>query len=489
MTDLTAFSNYEEYKKTLTEELTKASESFVRIGYLLKVARDTAILSGTPYRDVNEFAAAEYNLDKTQVSRFIRINDRFSEGGNSSRLQESFRGIGYAKLSMMLLLPDSLNEEITPAFSKSEVQALKEEVQAEEEVTPIERILEGEKPELQNLSLLEKVAYEVLRANPDIYLKAWDLCNVNPPHLDQPGGEEAITKRLQEILAPAGEQIYSGRIKGIGRIAMSVKGTDREIMLINLRTDEKEACEWFYLIQAVIRLTTPAENARSAYEAVFREPFPGGEKAEVAPVQPEKRKESKVRKAEPDRKPEPPKKEPEKPEPGSGSPEPPKMTESAEKPPVIDEKCTNNKENEHLESKVPAAEESTEAVNPAAEHPTEGSGEPVKTEAEAEPAAAAGPDENENEGTATVAAAAECEGQTSFKDFPEIMPAPEWKCSEEVRERLRLAVHNFAVEIREIAEEENLEEEDLGDAMRRLWMEEWAQTQKWQRSEDGEQHG
>lgn len=470
MNDMTTFTTFEEYKGVLTHELEQASESFVRIGYLLKVARDTAILSGTPYKDVNEFAAAEYNLDKTQVSRFIRINDRFSEGGNSSRLQESFRGIGYAKLSMMLLLPDSLNEEITPAFSKSEVQALKEEVQAEEEVTPIERILEG--TNLEDFSMLEKAVYELFRANPEIYVKAWDCCNINPPHIDMPGGREEMTRRLQEILAPAGEQIYSVRIKGVGRIAVSIKGTDRDIMLINLRSDEKEPCGWWYLMQAVLRLTMPAENARAAYESTFGELFPGS--TEVAPVQPEKekRKESKVIKAVPDRKPAPPKKEPEKPESGSGSPEPPKMTESAEKSPIIDEKCTNTKENEHLESKVPAAEEAAEAVNPAVEHMTEGSGEPAEAETETEPAAAA----------------AECEGQTSFKDFPEIMPAPEWKCSEETRERLRLAVHNFTVEVREIVEEENLEEEDLGDTLRRLWMEEWALIQKWQRSEDGEPH-
>ena len=455
MNDMTVFNTFEEYKGVLTHELEQASESFVRIGYLLKVARDTAILSGTPYKDVNEFAAAEYNLDKTQVSRFIRINDRFSEGGNSSRLQESFRGIGYAKLSLMLLLPDSLNEEITPAFSKSEVQTLKEEVQAEEEVTPIERILEGEAPELEDFGMIRKVLYELFKANPEIYVKAWECCNIDPPHIDMPGGQEEMTRRLQEIFAPAGEQIYSVRVQGAGRIAMSVKGTDRDVMLINIRTDEKEPCEWWYLMQAVLQLTMPAENGKAAYESTFSVPFPG--KPEVAPVQPaekEKRKESKVIKAVPDKKPAPPKREQEKPESGSRSPEPPKMTESAEKAPVIDEKSTNNKENVHLESKVPAAEGSTEA----------------------EPAAAAGPGESENEGPAV--AAAECEGQSSFENFPEIMPAPEPRCSEQAMERLRLAVHNFAVEIREIVEEENLEEEDLGDTLRRLWMEEWALTQK-----------
>ena len=306
MTDLTAFSNYEEYKKTLTEELTKASESFVRIGYLLKVARDTAILAGTAYSDVNEFAAAEYNLDKTQVSRFIRINDRFSEGGNSDRLQESFRGIGYAKLSMMLLLPDSLNEEITPAFSKTEVQALKEEVQAEAAVTPLERMMEPVRPDMENMNLVEKAVYELFRGNQKIYADVFGMTTVAP---DADTGK----KMLQEILAPAGEAIHSVRIAGIGRIAISVKGLDRDVMLVNLRSNEKTPCNWDEVLDAAKRFTTtgahPAPvsyaSAEKAYEWIFGEPWQEEpEEPKVAPVQPQK-KESKVTKAAPDKKPKP----------------------------------------------------------------------------------------------------------------------------------------------------------------------------------------
>lgn len=79
------YGSYQEYKAAVDTELQRSAESFVRIGYLLKVARDTDILSGSGYGSVNEFADAEYNLDKSQVSRFIRINDEYSEGGYSGR--------------------------------------------------------------------------------------------------------------------------------------------------------------------------------------------------------------------------------------------------------------------------------------------------------------------------------------------------------------------------------------------------------------------
>ena len=52
------------------------------------------------------------------VSRFISINDRFSEDGNSPVLRTTYQGFGYAKLAIMLQLPDTLNEELTPEYSK-----------------------------------------------------------------------------------------------------------------------------------------------------------------------------------------------------------------------------------------------------------------------------------------------------------------------------------------------------------------------------------
>ena len=79
MNEIMYQKSYEEYKAELDGELQRSAESFVRIGYLLKVARDTNILEESGYKSVAAFAEAEYNLNKTQVSRFISINDKFSE--------------------------------------------------------------------------------------------------------------------------------------------------------------------------------------------------------------------------------------------------------------------------------------------------------------------------------------------------------------------------------------------------------------------------
>lgn len=156
MEEIITYSNYEEYKNTVNRVLNKTVEDFVTIGYLLKKGRDTDILKESGYANVNEFAEAEYHLDASQVSRFIRINDKFAVNGYSDRLKEEYRGYGYAKLAIMLTLPDELTEELSPALSKTEIQAVKAEVEEEGKTTDIEVFLEGTKKEQEELDDWEK---------------------------------------------------------------------------------------------------------------------------------------------------------------------------------------------------------------------------------------------------------------------------------------------------------------------------------------------
>lgn len=67
------YSSYADFKEALDNVVERVEEGFVQIGYHLKVARDTNILQESGYANVNEFAEAEYGLDKTAVSRFVAI--------------------------------------------------------------------------------------------------------------------------------------------------------------------------------------------------------------------------------------------------------------------------------------------------------------------------------------------------------------------------------------------------------------------------------
>lgn len=286
MEQMVEYQNYEEYKQAVNAVLNRTVEDFVLTGYLLKKGRDTDILKNSGYSNVNEFAWAEYKLEATQVSRYIRINDRFSEGGYSPKLQEHYQGFGYAKLALMLTLPDSVAEELTPAYSKSEIQQVKEEIENEEKITDIEAILEGEKEEQRDLNNLEKAIHQLCMDEPELYLQLHETVRTT-----------CGTQYLKEILAPDGDKIYSVRPQGAGRTMLYLNDEKEEVTLQIVRQGVKEKYTWDAIL-SYLTLITDQEDGRKNWEEISGQQFP--EKEPIAPVQPKKekkRKESKVVKA------------------------------------------------------------------------------------------------------------------------------------------------------------------------------------------------
>ena len=288
MNEVLYTKTFREWQQELDTELVKSAESFVKIGYLLKVARDTDILANTGYANVVEFAKARYGLDKTQVSRFIHINDRFSEGGNSAELQDRYKGMGYAKLTIMLQLPDEINEEISTDFSKSEIEDIKKEIDEENKISDIEVWMEGTQEEAEKYNELGQVMYRLLHDMPELFTK-----------ITQSSIE---TEELMNILAPSGEMIYSVRIPGTGRLMLSIKVNTGRITITNVRSMEKTEWNIEDLADFVVDILSRAdtEDPVKAWTNIYEEEYP--KKAEVAPVQQEKsvqRKEKKVQKAKP----------------------------------------------------------------------------------------------------------------------------------------------------------------------------------------------
>lgn len=286
MNEVLYTKTFSEWQQELDTELVKSAESFVKIGYLLKVARDTDILANTGYANVVEFAKARYGLDKTQVSRFIHINDRFSEGGNSAELQDRYKGMGYAKLTIMLQLPDEINEEISTDFSKSEIEDIKKEIDEENKISDIEVWMEGTQEEAEKYNELGQVMYQLLHDMPELFIKI---------------AQSSIeTEELMNVLAPSGEMIYSVRIPGTGRLMLSIKVNTGRITITNVRSMEKTEWNIEDLADFVVNILSRAdtEDPVKAWTNIYEEKYP--KKAEVALVQQEKpvqRKEKKVQKA------------------------------------------------------------------------------------------------------------------------------------------------------------------------------------------------
>lgn len=280
MEELKAIGTYKEFKKALDIELYNQEEGFVRTGYLLKVARDTDILKESGYATVAEFANAEYGLTKDVVSRYIAINDRYSEGGYSDRLQEQYQGYGVAKLQDMLTLPDAIIEVMSPEMTRKDIQEAKREYK-EEEANPMESLMETPKTEQLEMTTLQQAMHQYLYDNREEFTKGFDAAM-----RAETEKEEAVNGIL-DALAPSGVGIKTARIRGVGRVMISFRGKDAEVEVLNVRTQERQSYSWQQFIDELraVLMVGEEESGAKAWERIYGEEYEE-KKEEVAPVQP-----------------------------------------------------------------------------------------------------------------------------------------------------------------------------------------------------------
>lgn len=283
MNELIAIRDYQQLKTKLNEELNNAANSFVRIGFLLKLARDNKdILDGSGYTDVNEFASKEFGLDKTQVSRFIRINDRFSIDGNSTQLLPEYSEYGSAKLSLMLTLPDEINEELSPEMSKSDIQAIKDDYDEEQKISPIEVALE-QKDDDEPDEFLESVVKHLNdeHEEPIVFLHG-------TLELAKKTGIEADEADIKEAYMPDGDRTYNIRIPGQGRFMVNIK--ESGITIVNMRDPSIKSPVTWEEFKKLVLADESTRNFAVTAETPKKPDKPKKvekSKPKVAPVQPQ----------------------------------------------------------------------------------------------------------------------------------------------------------------------------------------------------------
>lgn len=297
MDNLVVFKDYKQFKIAMDAEVSEAAAGFVRIGYLLKQARDTNIVQQAGFEDVNEFAKACYGLTRDMVSRYIDINDKYSEGGNSMELQQRYKAYGYSKLAEMLTLPDAIADEIAPSTTREEIRELKREYREEQKISDIEVMCE--EPERRDEVILEdnlqKAVFALLEAEPELYEKLY-------LGMDGDMDDEEKEEKMLDILAPNGAAVHTARVPQVGRLMISIKENEQKIQLVNMRSGEKEEYFLSNLIFA-IENTWPMEskNVEDAYMKVYGKPLkqqevkeekaetpktaPKAKKTEIAPAQ------------------------------------------------------------------------------------------------------------------------------------------------------------------------------------------------------------
>lgn len=256
--ELQEFASYADFKEKLDNNFKRQANDFVAAGYMLKVARDTDILKVSGYKTVAEFAKAEYGFSKDIVSRYMAINDRFSENGYSMILANKYTEFGFTKLAEMLSIPEEIADELSPEMTRTQIQEVKKEVKAEQAVSDIEVMCETKEKEFSDN--LEAFIYYYLEDKEEVFKELAKCTSI---------------KTLFEILAPAEDNILTARIPGKGRYMLHLLNSEKDITLISVRTREKENRGPEELQKLI---------ASRVFMKVYSEVYP--EKAKVVPAQP-----------------------------------------------------------------------------------------------------------------------------------------------------------------------------------------------------------
>lgn len=133
--------NYQEAKDILREKLDNMKMNFIAAGYYMKYIRDNELFREDGYESIWEFAEDNYGIKKSTASRWMAMNDKFSQGGNSPILAEEYRGFEKSQLQEMLYLDGKQIETVTPDMTVKEIREARKPAEPEKEkkVSPIDR--------------------------------------------------------------------------------------------------------------------------------------------------------------------------------------------------------------------------------------------------------------------------------------------------------------------------------------------------------------
>lgn len=205
---------YAEIKSKIKDKLNETTNNFIIIGYYLKQVRDSGAYVQDGYHNMEEFAQGEYRLSASTASRFMDINTRFSEGGNSLQIKEEYCNYGYSKLQEMLTVKENDMELITPDMTVAQIREIKkvekeedrEEAKAEAGNLPLIRMTQEDEakeeqkeavaiPQEQTYYPMEQMLIALWKAKP-----AELLCKIR--------GEMLTGQELAEELSPNGSRTF-----------------------------------------------------------------------------------------------------------------------------------------------------------------------------------------------------------------------------------------------------------------------------------------
>ena len=176
-------------KEEIKEELKKAANSFILIGYRLRQILDSGAYRQDGYVDIYDFAKQEFGMGQSAVSRFMAINEKYSVGGYGPTLLPEYEEYGSSKLSEMLTLSGEDTKMISSDMPVAQIREVKSFVRQDGSMEGQQSFAAG--------SDWKALFEELFREIPEKLKYIWETV--------------VEGKELCEILNPSGSRVFKYR--------------------------------------------------------------------------------------------------------------------------------------------------------------------------------------------------------------------------------------------------------------------------------------
>lgn len=121
-----SMDDYIQSKNEIKQELGGIIKSFVRIGWQLTRIDKSQAFKHDGYNTISEFAKAEYGMNPSGVSRFMKVYEKYSIPGDTPELQEQYKDFKFNNLVEMLQLPEEDQQIFKPTDKREDIRELKD---------------------------------------------------------------------------------------------------------------------------------------------------------------------------------------------------------------------------------------------------------------------------------------------------------------------------------------------------------------------------
>lgn len=121
-----SMDDYIQSKNEIKQELGGIVKSFVRIGWQLTRIDKSEAYKHDGYNTIAEFAKAEYGMNASGVTKFMKVYEKCSVSGDTPELQEQYRNFKFNVLAELIRLPEEDQKIFLPTDKREDIRELKD---------------------------------------------------------------------------------------------------------------------------------------------------------------------------------------------------------------------------------------------------------------------------------------------------------------------------------------------------------------------------